>query len=167
MRHRRTKFILVIAGLVLSSSSIAQTRNDDLNCDSTCLVPGAMGNIQPNTNTASTGPQTMPGRIVSCQTPTKETTTGYCPSGQTGSINYSRSVQLCSDGVTGTYNYGSWTETSRSCYTPPPPPPADYGPSCPYRNQVVPYSTMLIITTSNPQCGAICSGAGQNICQIF
>ena len=117
MRHRRTKFILVIAGLVLSSSSITQTRNDDLNCDSTCLVPGAMGNIQPNTNTASTGPQTMPGRITSCQTPTTETTTGACPSGQVGSISYARTTKQCSDGLTSSMQYGNWTETGRSCTT--------------------------------------------------
>lgn len=131
MRHRRTKFILVIAGLVLSSSSIAQTRNDVLNCDSTCLVPGAMGNIQPNTNTASTGPQTMPGRITSCQTPTTETTTGACPSGQVGSISYARTTKQCSDGLTSSMQYGNWTETGRSCTTlnTPTNPPGCYGTS--------------------------------------
>ena len=164
MRHRKTKFILVIACLVLSSNAIAEIKNNAMGCDSTCLLPGAMGNIQNNTNTASTGPQTMPGRITSCQTPTTETKTGPCPSGQTGSIYYSRTAKQCSDGVTSNMQYGNWTETGRSCTDSEPP---VYGPSCPYRNQVVPYATMLLITTSNPQCGAICSGPGQNICNIF
>ena len=163
MRNKRSKLGFVIAGLILSSSAIAQAKNDNMSCDSTCLVPGAMGNVTPNLISISTGPQTMPGRITSCQPPTSETTTGSCPSGETGSISYSRSVQQCSDGVTATTKYGSWIETGRSCTATPP----VYGPGCPYRGLTVPYASMLVITGSNPQCGSICSGPGQNICQIF
>ncbi len=93
--------ILILSFLLVNLTNAEQHRKSFMGSDSTNIIPQEMM-FNPTQN-FTTGSVVTDGRIVSCNSPTTESKTESCPSGQIGSLTYSRQVKQCSDGLTSSF----------------------------------------------------------------